>query len=261
MAAQVSQLPNPIPPSTAFSPAQQSSAGSSATSPSSMADPPASGTEQRSTRVDVLSMLNAENVEQKAIRRSAAQMGESGTKDFPSSGLDISTTIASGGSVTGDPSYALRGNVQTGTIEEQQPPFLSLGSRVQSVKVMTISTGKGPVQIPVEMESKAAEKRKRNTAASSRCRRRRKEREQQASMRINELELQLEWYRNECQALLIALRTLPGGEQYLPREKSPLSRRVEPAGPTKSTPSQQSATRDGRWKNTPGDKLRRSRLS
>ena len=383
-----------------FSPAQQSSASSSATSPSSMADPPASGTERRPSRsLGVHSMLNpshAEDVDQKSRRRSAAQMEE--PEGFSSAVLDPMTTGSSGGSVTGDPSYPLRGtlprriltpisptlhrsasvgriitgSVQTGTIDAQQSPFLSpTGSRIHTIEpgsagvpqlpippgpqgvhrsalpvalahtppllpqtrrgslslvqsargspspsyssygpsaqaspamqyvsssgptppgssglvpspitgimttlasgsldiehssgipvvssgqntyqLMAIPTGKGPVQIPVEMQAAsrmADEKRKRNAGASARFRQRRKEKEREASSRISVLERQLgdameeaEWYKKERQELLIALQALPGGERYLPREKSPRSRRAEPAGP-QSTSSQQSS--------------------
>ena len=125
-------------------------------------------------------------------------------------------------------------------------PVVSTGQ--SSYQLMAIPTGKGPVQIPVEMQAAsrvADEKRKRNAGASARFRARRKEKEREASTKIAILESQLrdaeeeiEWYKKERQELLIALQTLPGGERYLPREKSPRTRRLEGAGPP-TTPGPQ----------------------
>ena len=131
-------------------------------------------------------------------------------------------------------------------------PVVSTGQ--SSYQLMAIPTGKGTVQIPVEMQAAsrmADEKRKRNAGASARFRARRKEKEREASTKIAILESQLrdageeiEWYKKERQDLLIALQTLPGGDRYLTREKSPRTRRQEGARPPTTPGTQRSYTFD-----------------
>jgi hypothetical protein len=114
-------------------------------------------------------------------------------------------------------------------------PVASTGQ--SSYQLLTIDSGKGPVQFPVEVQAAsrmADEKRRRNAGASARFRARRKEKEREASARISQLEQQVrealeeaDWYRKERDELLGLLRTVPGGERYLAREKSPKARREE----------------------------------
>lgn len=140
--------------------------------------------------------------------------------------------------------------VPLGSLDLEQPSGIPVVSTGQNTyQLMAIPTGKGPVQIPVEMQAAsrmADEKRKRNAGASARFRQRRKEKEREATTRITMLERQLsealeeiEWYKKERQELLIALQALPGGERYLPREKSPRTRRAEVAAGSQNTSSQQ----------------------
>jgi len=111
--------------------------------------------------------------------------------------------------------------------EREASTRISENEREASARISVLERQKGPVQIPVDTKAAsrvADEKRKRNAGASARFRQRRKEKEQEAATRIGVLERQLEWYKKEHQELLIALQALPGGERYLPREKSPRSR-------------------------------------
>jgi len=141
-------------------------------------------------------------------------------------------------------------SVQLDLEQSSAIPVVSAGQ--SGYQLMAIPTGKGTVQIPVEMQAAsrmADEKRKRNAGASARFRARRKEKEREASTKIAILESQLrdageeiDWYKKERQELLIALQALPGGERYLPREKSPTARRLEGTGSSVTPGTQRSYT-------------------
>ena len=87
-----------------------------------------------------------------------------------------------------------------------------------SPKIMTISSGQGPVQVPVEIQTATDEKRKRNADASVRFRARRNWREREARSRIEYLESQVEWYRQE---LMRITQTLLDRDRHLCSTKAP----------------------------------------
>lgn len=76
---------------------------------------------------------------------------------------------------------------------------------------MTIETGEGTIQVPVDLQTaskESDEKRKRNASASQRFRQRRKNKEQETSSQISRLEAQVRelaedkgFYQHRCQVL------------------------------------------------------------
>ena len=173
---------------------------------------------------------------------------------YPSNPATSTTTPQYGSG----PSVASLGNAPPGSAEQDPPygiPVVSTGQT--SYQLMTISSGQGPVQVPVEVQAAsrmADEKRKRNAGASARFRARRKEKEREASTRIQALETQireaaveLDWYRKERDELVSIMRTLPGGERFLAREKSPKTRREEDTQRPRAALPQPSLTQQGHF--------------
>lgn len=115
-------------------------------------------------------------------------------------------------------------------------PISSSGQAANQYSIMTLSTGKGSIQIPVDTSAaskQADEKRKRNAGASARFRERRKMKEKEASTTIARLEQQLreasddvDFYRRERDILADLVYQAPGGNRHFPRPASPRRGRV-----------------------------------
>jgi hypothetical protein len=136
------------------------------------------------------------------------------------------------GSLSNIPPVSLEGE------QQQQGYGIPVVSSGQNYQLLTIETGRGQTQLPVEVQAAsrmADEKRKRNAGASARFRARRKEKEREASSRISNLEQELafaredsEHYRRERDYLAdIFIRTVPHYEGYFrDRPTSPRIGRV-----------------------------------
>ncbi|KAF1817008.1 hypothetical protein P152DRAFT_469505 [Eremomyces bilateralis CBS 781.70] len=157
---------------------------------------------------------------------------------IPHQGLDQSSSAHPSRSYPGTPTY--RHN------------SIPVAAASQSIQVFTISTAKGPVQVPVDVQAAsrvADEKRRRNAGASARFRARRKEKEREASTTISRLEQRLrdaledaEFYRSERDFLVEAVCRVPGGaREFFPRPESPCRNRRE----VSATPTGEDRTDDG----------------
>lgn len=129
-------------------------------------------------------------------------------------------------------------------------PVVSSGQ--SNYQILTYETKHGQVTIPVDVQAAsrvADEKRKRNAGASARFRARRKEKEREASATISKLEQDvrdatqdLEFYRQERDALAELLYNVPGGRSHFPRPQSPRHRRASTASSTHNAPSSTDST-------------------